>query len=161
MSAFAPLFENLWCLVLLLVFAALIFAAAAIVARAERQRITTVGFPEASYPTRRLAASAPLEALASLHARILELQRRRPVGTDDARWLLYFARRLRQAMDEAYARLDAAPPPLQNKLLERLGVEVAALASVVNLQLGAAAPRGADRQALEAQLAALRAATRG
>ena len=61
-------------------------------------------------------------------------------------------------MDEAYARIDVAPPGAQSRLRERLGVEVEALAGVVNLQLGASLTDGTDRQALEAPLDALRAA---
>ncbi len=59
-------------------------------------------------------------------------------------------------MNEAHARLEAAPEAEYVRLLEILHVEVEALASVVNLQLGATLSRGTDRQALEAQLSALR-----
>ena len=160
MDLLAPIFENPWCLVLIVMLVGLLLGAAAIIVRAERARSTTIGFPAASYPTRHLTASAPLEALAALHARLLDLQRQMPPGSDDARWLRWFAGRLRDTMDDAYARLEAAPAPIQHRLLDRLGVEVAALAGVVNLQLGAAPAHGTDRQALEAQLAALRAALR-
>ena len=157
MRVLAPLAGNIWCLVLFVALAALIVGAAWIVARAERVQATARGYPASRYPTRRLAASAPFEALAALHARLLDLQRQLPAGSDDARWLGWFARRLRLVMDEAYTRLEAAPPELQPGLLDRLSVEVEALASAINLQLGATLSGGTDRQALEAQLAALRA----
>lgn len=160
MEMLAPIVENPWIFVLIAVFTLLVVGAAMVVARAERARSATVGFPTATYPTRRLVASAPLEAMAALHARLLELHRRLPPGSDDRRWLLWFASRLRDAMDEAYARLDAAPPSVQGNMIERLGLEVEALASVVNLQLSTTSAKGADRQALEAQLAALRASLR-
>ncbi len=160
MDVLAPFVENPWCLALFVVLAALLIGGAAVIARAERIRSTTTGFPRATYPTQRIAASAPLEALAVLHARLLDLQHHLPPGSDDARWLRRFASHLRDAMDEAYARVEAAPTTLQSSLLERLGVEVEALAGVINLQLGATLAHGTDRQALEAQLAALREALR-
>ena len=155
MRILAPILENPWCLVLGIAFVLLLVSAAALVARAERARTTTRGYPTDQYPTRRLIASAPLESLANIHARLLDLHHHLPAGSEDARWLGWFARRLRTVMDEAYDRLEAAPPTLQTSLLERLAVEVEALAGVVNLQLGATLSQGTDRQALEAQLAAL------
>ena len=160
MRLLAPLVENPWCLALLMTFALLLVISAALVAWAERARATTIGYPPTNYPAHHLAGSAPLEALAALHSRLLDLQRHLPPGSEDAHWLRGFARRLRGVMDEAYARLEAAPPAVQSRVLDRLAVEVEALASVVNLQLGATLSRRTDRQALEAQLAALRASLR-
>ena len=160
MRLFAPLAGNPRLLLLVLLLALVIISGAILVAYDDRRRREMLGFPDSAFPTRRLAASAPLEALAALHARLLELQQHVPAGSDDRRWLRAFTGRLRAVMDEAYARLEATPPPVQGTLLDRLAVEVEALAGVVNLQLGAMGSHGADRQALDAQLAALRAALR-
>ena len=160
MRVLAPLLENPWCLVLVVALVVLVFGAAFMVARAERAGRTEPGYPAGRYPLRRLAASAPLEALAALHAGLLDLQHRLPPGSDDARWLAWFTGRLRLVMDEAYERLETAPPAAQPGLLDRLAVEVEALGSAINLQLGATLSHGTDRQALEAQLAALRASLR-
>lgn len=156
MSLLAPLIENPWCLVALVAMTMLIVTAAAIVAFAERGRPVVAGFPPTSYPTRHLAASAPLEGLAALQARLLELLHDLPPGSDDARWLRAYLGRLRQVMDAAYSRLEAAPPASQAILLGRLAAEVEALAGVINLQLGTVPVPGADRQGLEVQLEALR-----
>src|SRR3954470_6984576 len=143
MELFAPILENLWCLVLALAFVVLLVTAALLVARAERASTRTVGFPRTRYPAHQLAASAPMDALAALHARLLQLQARLPAGSDDARWVGWFARQIRGGMDEAYAWLEAASPTAQTVMLERLEVEVEALAGVVNLQLGATITPGA------------------
>ena len=78
MRLLAPLVENPWCLALLMALALLLVISAALVAWAERARATTVGYPPANYPARHVAGSAPLEALAALHSRLLELQRHLP-----------------------------------------------------------------------------------
>ncbi len=160
MRLLAPIVENPWCLVLMVLLIMLIVGGALIVAQAERARAALPGYPPESFPTRRLASSAPLEALAALHGRLLDLQRRLPGASDDARWLRSFTVRLRAAMDEAYARLDDAPPAQQGALLDRLASEVEAFAGVVNLQLSDSLTQGTDRQALEAQLNALRESLR-
>jgi hypothetical protein len=157
MEVFAPIIENVWCLVLAIAFAVLLATAALLVARAERASGRTLGFPRTRYPAHQLTASAPMDALAALHSRLLQLEARLPAGSDDARWVGWFARQLRHGMDEAYSWLEGASPAAQAVMLEHLEVEVEALAGVVNLQLGATITPGADRQALEAQLAALRA----
>jgi hypothetical protein len=160
MQLFAPIVENAWCLVLAVGFAVLLISAALLVARSERANARMLGFPPTRYPAHQLTASAPMDALAALHTRLIHLQARLPAGSDDARWMDWFARQLRHGMDEAYTRLNEASPAVQAAMLERLEVEVEALAGVVNLQLGATLTPGADRQALEAQLAALRASLR-
>ena len=160
MRLFAPFAGNPWLLLLVVLLALVIVSGAILVAYEDRRRRRMPGFPDGAFPTRRLAASAPLEALAALHARLLEMQQRLPAGSDDRRWLHAFTGRLRGAMDEAYTRLEAAPAQAQATLLDQLAIEVEALAGVVNLQLGAMGSHGADRQALDAQLAALRATLR-
>jgi hypothetical protein len=140
--------------------ALLILGGAALLARAERIRATVPLMQPATSPTRRLPAPAPLEALLALHTRVVEIQRRLPADADEARWLAWFAGRLLASTDEAGARLEALSPAARSNLLERLALEVEALAGVLNLQLGAAPTGDVDRQALEAQLAALRSALR-
>ena len=160
MRLLAPLAGNPWLLLLVLLLALVIISGAILVAYEDRRRRRMLGYPDGAFPTRRLAASAPLEALAALHARLLELQQRLPPGSDDLRWLRTYTGRLRGVMDEAYSRLEAAPAHAQGKLLDQLAAEVEALAGVANLQLGVMLSHGADRQALDAQLAALRAVLR-
>ncbi|HSH78125.1 MAG TPA: hypothetical protein VLA19_06295 [Herpetosiphonaceae bacterium] len=158
MRFLAPLVENPWCLVLFVVLALLVIGGAATVALLDRHGRTRIEHRPLPYAARNSIASAPLEGLAALHEWLLDLQRRLPPGSDDARWLASFARRLQQIMSEAHTRLEAAPAAEHGRLLEILHVEVEALASVINLQLGATLSRGTDRQALEAQISALRAA---
>ena len=157
MRILAPLVENPWCLVLMLLLMLLLIGGSAVVAYSERRQRARLRAPATAAPARHLVASAPLQGLARLHDRLVELEQHLPPGSEDGRWLRWFAGRLRLAMDEAYGRLQQLPPSRQVSLLSRLGVEVEALASVVNLQLGARLTEGTDRQALEAQLAALRA----
>lgn len=151
---------NIWCLVVLLALLALLVALTLMTARQSRRHHRTPGFPAGQFPLRHVAAAAPLEALAALHSRLLDLHARLPQGSEDARWLNWFVGRLRSVMDEAYTWLEAAPPHLEARLLDRLAVEVEALAGVVNLQLSARLAEGTDRQALEEQLDALRAILR-
>ena len=156
MPVFQPLFANAWCLIIAVMLVLMLGAMTLISARARREWRRVQGYPAGRFPKGQLAASAPLEALAALHTRLVELQQYLPPGSNDARWLGAFAGRLRLVMDAAYARLETTPPQARARLLERLDREVAALAGVVNLQLGASLSDGTDRQALEAQLAALR-----
>lgn len=156
MRFLAPLVENPWCLLLAVVVALLVIGGAAVVALFERRERARIEHRPPSYAARNSIASAPLEGLAALHERLRDLQRRLPAGSDDARWLASFAHQLRHIMSEAHTRLEAAPEAEYSRLLEILHVEVEALATVVNLQLGATLSRGTDRQALEAQLSALR-----
>jgi hypothetical protein len=161
MRTLAPIIENPWCLVLAVLIALLILSGAALLARAERIRARVPSMQAATTsPTRRLAAPAPLEALLALHTRLVKARRRLPAGSDEARWLGGFAGRLLATTNEASTRLDALSPAARSNLLEHLALEVEALAGVVNLQLGAAPTGDVDRQALEAQLAALRSALR-
>ncbi len=95
-------------------------------------------------------------ALAGLYEWLLDLQLPLPEGSDDKQWLGQFARRMRQVMDERYDRLDHTAPADQTQFLSRLDVEVEALTTVVNLQLAVILLWGTDRQAFDAQLAALR-----
>ena len=156
MPVFQPLLANVWCLIIAVMLVLMLGTMTVISARARREWRQVQGYPAGRFPKEQLAASAPLESLAALHTRLVELQQYLPPGSSDARWLGAFAGRLRLVMDAAYARLETTPPPARARLLERLDREVAALAGVVNLQLGASLSDGTDRQALEAQLGALR-----
>lgn len=157
MPVFQPLLANAWCLIIAIMLVVMLGAMTVVSARARREWRRVQGYPAGRFPKEQIAASAPLEALAALHTRLIELQQYLPPGSSDARWLGAFAGRLRLVMDDAYTRLEATPPPARERLLERLDREVAALAGVVNLQLGASLSDGTDRQALDAQLGALRA----
>ncbi len=158
MRFLAPLVENPWCLILFVAAALLIVGGAATIALLERRERRSLEHGPTLYTPRNSIASAPIEGLAALHERLIDLQRRLPAGSDDARWLASYAQRLRHIMSKAHARLDVVPAAEHDRLLEILRVEVEALASVINLQLSARLSRGTDRQALEAQLSALRAA---
>ncbi len=158
MRLLAPLVGNPWCLLVLVLVILLIVGAAVIVATTERRRAPAFSDPPHSLPASSLAASAPVEGLAVLHARLSELRQHLPPGSDDERWLSVYLNRLRVTLNDAYDRLEAASPMVQEEMLDRLATEVEALAGVVNLQLGARLTAGTDRQALEAQLDALREA---
>lgn len=154
------LLQQPWCFATLLGVCVLLFLGAALQVRQQRAaRFASpqvLGFPPETYPVRSVAASAPLEALVALEARLQELQRHLPPNSSDARWLAGFLRQLRATMDYIYDRLAACPPQQHAALLARIGSEVASLDGVVNLHLGATLNRSTDRDALEAQLDALR-----
>ncbi len=156
MRFLAPLIENPWCLLLALLVASLIIGGAGFVALFDRRARRPPAHAPRTASLRRSTGSAPIEGLAVLHEHLLTIQRHLRPGSDDARWLGWFIQRLRQVMDEASTRLANVDATEHGRLLDRLRVEVEALAGVVNLQLGATLTRGTDRQALEAQLAALR-----
>ena len=155
MRILAPIIENPWCLVLGVAIAVLVISAAALVARVERTHEEAVDPAPVNVRASRLLSAAPFQAMAGLHERLLDLQQRLPTGSDEKHWLGHFAGRLRQVMDEIYDQLEDAPVADQPYLLDRLGEEVEALTTVVNLQLGVTLSKGTDRQALETQLAAL------
>ncbi len=158
MRLLAPLVGNPWFLLILVLAILLIVGAAVIVATTERRHALGSSDPRHRLPAPSLAASAPLEGLAALHARLSELRQHLPPGSDDERWLSIYVNRLRVTLNDAYDRIEAASPVVQEELLDRLATEVEALAGVINLQLGARLTAATHRQALEAQLDALREA---
>ncbi len=158
MRLLAPLVGNPWCLLVLVLVILLIVGAAVILATTERRRALARSAPRHSLPAPSLAASAPLEGLAVLHARLSELRQHLPPGSDDERWLSIYVNRLRGTMNDAYNRIEAASPEVREEMLDRLATEVEALAGVINVQLGARLTTGTHREALEAQLDALREA---
>ncbi|MBA3946438.1 MAG: hypothetical protein H0X37_17975 [Herpetosiphonaceae bacterium] len=154
--SFLEVLQEPWCFATLLALVVLLFLAAGLVARQQRLAPQVTGFPPERYPAQALAASAPLEALAALQTRLQELHQHLPPGSDDERWMGQFLRRLRMSMDRAYDRLADSDPRQQTILLQRLAPEVAALHGVINMHLGASLGDQTDREALEAQLTALR-----
>lgn len=151
---------SLWCFLILLLVIVLVVVGAALVARQERKRrdprATRPLVPPAPHPLHDLAASAPLEGLAALHNRLQELQRHLPSYGQDSAWLRSFTAQVRATIDDIYNRLARLPQAERNPVLARLATEVAALDSVVQLHLGASLNHHTDRDALEAQLEALR-----
>jgi predicted transcriptional regulator len=160
MRVVMPVLANLWCLVLVVLFVLVVGAMIVLDIRSRRSERRLNDHSRADYPNREIAATAPLEALAAIHARLQEIHRHLPPRSEDARWLASFTDHLRHVMNRAYARLEAAQEPLRADVLDQLTWEVEELANVVDMQLSARLADETDRHALETRLVALHASLR-